>query len=382
MPHLGHVLVGAGLGLATRADVKRPLLRAAWVSSLTLLACLPDVLEWAGLLIERPLPRDGGAAAIVLAPIGLAVVAGLWLLGERSWRLALAALAALASHSLMDGLDGGIPLWWPWSRERVGPADGLGWDGLSLAERTGREVLLFGPVLLFGAGVAAWRAFRAAAIVQNSPPGCRRGAQPERPSRAPDTPSRGHAAQRPGLMAAARLNVRSVEARSRPGGFSRRSPPSWSVALAAVLPLLPLAGLVFGQLYGNWRIEQAHALQRAKRYAEAIALYHDCRRFGAMTLDTESRYWAALCHMALGEDDEAYYTFQGVLRHDPQSWLMRYGLAYLYVNAESPPFQRPAEALALLETLLDETPAGPRRETAVTQLQRGQAAMQHARTPR
>jgi inner membrane protein len=146
MDPLTHIALGASLGYA--AFGRRLGRHAATAGGLAAFAPDADVFisSAADPLLAVEYHR-GFTHAVAFAPIGAALVAGLWLF-HRDWRnparwlpLWLASLVAYLSHELLDAATSyGTRLWWPFSDHREG------WDLISIIDPPITLVLLTGLI--------------------------------------------------------------------------------------------------------------------------------------------------------------------------------------------------------------------------------------------
>ena len=156
MPAIGHALVGVAVGAATAHAPRSRVLRRAWLGLCVLLAMLPDVAEWTLAALGAALPHS----AIAGLPVALGAAAACMLLtrcvlGDR-WLVSITAAVALLSHTLLDAVDGGIPLLWPFSPDVIG-ATWITPAGAETGARLARELALFVPIAIAGLAAAAWR---------------------------------------------------------------------------------------------------------------------------------------------------------------------------------------------------------------------------------
>lgn len=156
MPQIGHGLLAVGLYAATAHRPAAPVLRSAWPGVLLLGAYLPDVVEWLFKVAGGHVAHSGLASVPVLACYLAAAALWLWSLRERDPVVICTLLAAIASHTVLDALSGGIPLWWPiWDR-RVGGTLLEVWD-FPLSHKLLLETTRYAPVALLGVALAIAR---------------------------------------------------------------------------------------------------------------------------------------------------------------------------------------------------------------------------------
>lgn len=148
MDPITHVLLGASLGYA--AFGKKLGRTAALAGGLAAFVPDADVFIRSAsdplLAIEH---HRGFTHALLFAPVGAALVAGIWMARQR-WRpqalvLWLCCLAAYVSHCLLDAATSyGTQLFWPFSNARVG------WDLISIIDPIFTMALLLGLVVALG----------------------------------------------------------------------------------------------------------------------------------------------------------------------------------------------------------------------------------------
>lgn len=143
---LGHGLAGMSLwALARRTPALRPLEHRAWLAGAAAAACLPDLDALAGLPHRGPTHTAGFALAIALLAGAAAAARGL---RREAPGIALAVLAIVGSHPVLDLLTGGGPdvaLFWPfWNRAFQPVPGGLPLTGYTTAVG-GLPGLLFDP---------------------------------------------------------------------------------------------------------------------------------------------------------------------------------------------------------------------------------------------
>lgn len=145
MDPITHVLLGASLGYAAFGKkLGRP---AAACAGLAAFAPDADIFIRS---VNDPLIaieyHRGFTHSLVFAPVGAAVVAGVWIL-RRRWRpqaltIWLCCLLAYLSHCLLDAATSyGTQLLWPFSNVRAG------WDLISIIDPIFTLALLFGLVV-------------------------------------------------------------------------------------------------------------------------------------------------------------------------------------------------------------------------------------------
>lgn len=331
MPHLGHAIIGLGIGAATVSETRRPAVQAAWLGSCVLLAFLPDLVEWLAVLAGLRLPRSAPAALILVIPCVALVSAVLWLgFRERRWPLHAAAAAAVLSHTLLDALDGGIPLLWPWVSRDLGWGDAFGLGALRGGARIHAELVTFMPLMALGVLIRALRigreGDRLVALLGLAA-------------------SFSAAVFTLGLLVIFSWTVIAAAVwRLRPRVWSR----AYAANLALVVPVL-LLGVV--QVHSRWHLLEGERLRGAERYGEAIEHYQAARRFGALDSVTDPLYYESLCLNELDRGRDALVLLETYLRSDPRNELMRYGLAHLRVTARDAAVRNVEQGLRLAREL-------------------------------
>ncbi|MGE3180965.1 MAG: metal-dependent hydrolase [Phycisphaerae bacterium] len=151
MPQIGHAFVGLGLGAATLDAPRKRRLRFAWLGVMLLAALLPDVVEWYYLVCGGPLVPHSSFASVFSTALSILICSTIlrFALGERAVAAHLLVAAAIFSHTMLDVLDGGIPLWWPFSDAVVG-VEWLGRDDAPLLEQLAKEFVVLGPFFTIG----------------------------------------------------------------------------------------------------------------------------------------------------------------------------------------------------------------------------------------
>ncbi|TWT40292.1 hypothetical protein RAS1_40000 [Phycisphaerae bacterium RAS1] len=347
VPQFGHGLVGAALAIATSRDPTSPRLRQAWLGTGVLLGYWPDIAEWGLTLCGVRLPH-AAPASIWCAAASVLLVVGLLRggFGEKSRLTLLAATLMIASHSLLDGVSGGIPLWWPIDSGVTGP-DWLGLDNLPLDRRLRAETLAFVPVLAIGLAVRA---------VRRRPPAVAVAAALAAAAAAVISAGLGSVVGV--LMATAALILekfwffRSVGS-PRP---TLESPsdtevrryglvePRWALNLVPLMPVILLAAV---QVYA-WRNIHAGltAMQRGD-FETGLQCNREAARFRPVDLEATARYRVAECQLHLGRFVEAHEGFRLGRAEFPGCVMFLDGLAQVYLAADDPALRRPSEALAL-----------------------------------
>lgn len=332
MPLLGHGLVGLGIGAATSADVRSPWLRNAWLGAVVTLAYLPDLLEWFVRLAGYSMPHSAWAS-LPMTVLGCAVLALTlrFMLHERAGLPLLAGAIALASHGVLDLVDGGIPLWWPFSRIVAGP-DWIPNDRDGLGGALVKEVCLFAPFAAAGCVCAVWRkragvASICAAIVglELVLVGCIMGQ-----------------ILLTCLAGGALVLLTLVVYRYRPG---------WR-QFWLIVPLVPVLLLAGAELCAAQQMRWGRECYRERDYARAQEHFVCCARYRSIGLNNASHHMIAVCHMRLGQEETAYRLFRDGLDHDPRSFSALRGLADLYMTARDERFRKPHEAVRMAKRLV------------------------------
>lgn len=356
MPQLGHALVALGTATATETAPRAQATRAAWVGGCLLLAYAPDLIEW-GMLWIGWLPIHGGPSGLpIMLPLTAVVLACLRFgLGERSW-LALGVVAVmLLSHSLLDLLDGGIPLRWPFSRDVVG-GDVLGLTRIEAGGRLAAELRRFVPLACLGIALRLWTA------------------SPSSWTRWSAVSALAISLATAPLDAAPWLQViaLSVSIAAYLGSWTRTRWKSvgWQVTLA--LPLLAM-GLSQAYAWHQMRLADAHYL--AGRPAAAIPHYRQARRLRPVDLTARAIYREADSLTQAGQYAAAHALFWRGIRASENPLAFRDGLARLYFSAEGTPWHQPREAVALLERLLAHPHPPAYRRYLEDQMKLAQAAV-------
>jgi hypothetical protein len=354
MPHIGHLLTGAAIGAATAGEPRSRVLRNTWIGGAILLAAAPDVAEWLARLAGATFPHNALASIPIVTAASIVLFVGLRL-GLRERRLLVfAAISALASHTLLDTLDGGIPLWWPFSRKEIGPD----WLGLGIergAARLIREWLIFAPLAAAGLAVHT----------------CRKQQSPK---------------SRTALL----LAVIATLAAATLGGvipavfsavvvsllIAAGRPHRPALAhLANALPLLPI--VVFGIVEWDSKrhVVMANAAWGRQDYALAMQEFESAMRWGAIDTGIDPLYYIGTCKAALGDEQGAFDYFNWAIARWGDEPLLQYGLGKLLISARQPDLRRPQEALRLANAALRSAPtpqfaqwAGQLRETAAQQV--------------
>ncbi|HWG92036.1 MAG TPA: metal-dependent hydrolase [Candidatus Thermoplasmatota archaeon] len=139
MDTLTHLLIGYLLGASLFGD-------PALVTLVTVMAVLPDIdtVSWFAPRLIPSLRHRGQTHSLALG-IPLALAAGLltWLLaGTPLWATLAASFIGWASHLVLDVLNWGCAVMWPWSPERVHYTIQWGLRGPMIASAAGISVLL------------------------------------------------------------------------------------------------------------------------------------------------------------------------------------------------------------------------------------------------
>lgn len=295
MPQLGHGLVGLGVAAATYPHVRSGGLRSAWFGLGVTLAYLPDLVEW-GLRWMDLRPVHSAPASLLALALSCAVAVGaLRVVFRESSPVALAgACAAIGSHTLLDALDGGVPLLWPWSSASIG-ADLLAALGDAPGGRLGLELLVFAPLTLLGAlcGAIGWRS-----------PGASRAA--------------------------------------------RRGPLRHGWQLVALSPVLILGAF---QVMAWREMKLGYACHNRGEYEAAIPHYQRAADLRPVDWEGAARFRVDYCLFRAGHEREALSRFLAALQADPRSFAYNSGLAELYLLARDATLRRPADGRALLDRL-------------------------------
>jgi hypothetical protein len=352
MPQFGHGLVGLGLGAATIADPRTPALRDCWIGLTVLLAYLPDVLEWLAALAGLRLPHSAPASI----PIGLlSILAVLGLLRFRFREPGRAALVvaacAVASHSLLDAVNGGIPLWWP-IHGRPSGSDWLGLRELSPQRRTWEESRLFLPVLAVGVAVGIIRGGKHPLIAA--------------------------LAAGLGMWAVifaildqlAGVAVCLVLEGLLTAALVRELRWRWLLNLVPAVPVLALGAV---QLYAWREMREGLAAHIEGRFTAAITHSEAAGRFRPVDMEAAALYRAATCYQALGDYERAHALYErGRAEFPGHLWFLD-GLAELYVSARETRFWKPAEAERLALFVIERTADPAYRAYVERILQRARA---------
>ncbi|MFH1746075.1 MAG: hypothetical protein ABIG44_03410 [Planctomycetota bacterium] len=357
LPLLGHGLVGLGIGVATTPDVRGPRLRAIWLGAVISLAYLPDLLEWVIGLAGIRLPHSALAALPVTAASGLVVVL-LLRLGwrERNWIVLAAALCAVASHMLLDLIDGGIPLYWPLTGAMIGP-DWFDGEARGGAEGLIWELFWFAPLAAVGATVAICRRRPGSLVVCAAlilPELLLAGAFMEQPVLT---------AVAGGILVVLALRV-------------YRWRPRWGV-IWQIVPVVPVMLLAAVQGYATQQMRLGRECFGARDYASARQHFTNCANARPLGLASSARYEIARCCVRLGEEETAHGMYLRYLEEDPAGYGPLRGLTELYLTARDERFRRPAEALYLAERLVPAARDPAERELAQRLLDRARRAADH-----
>ena len=336
MPQLGHGFVGLAIGAATAGDPGSSTTRNRWLGLAVLLACLPDLLEWLARHAAVRLPHSALASVPMLVLCSLAALLVVrYLLREKS-RVALAAVVvALASHTLLDMLDGGIPLAWPFSNEIIGPHWKLSLTYGSAGERLRYESLRFLPVLAIGLAVGIIRfsrvSGRSAAALSLAGTACLGGAIGIAVVSASAVAA---------LVAATILLCRVRLRRAH---------------LYNLVPLVPLILVGSVEVYAWQQARAGLACERRGEPLRALAHYERVRDLKPTGTEVFAIYRTAVVLQGLGKEEGAYEVLAAGLENDPRSAWLNFGLAELYLDSSDARYQKPREALQMAEALVPAT---------------------------
>lgn len=355
MPQFGHGLVGLGLGAATLRDPSSPVIRDCWIGLTLLLAYLPDVSEWLAALLGLRLPHSAPAAA-PLCLLAMLVTVALLRFGFREHGpVALAAAAcAVASHTLLDASNGGIPMWWPFD-SRLAGSDWLGLRELSPQRRLWEESRLFLPVFTVGVAVGIMRAAGGGLIA-----GLAAGLALCTVALAAVGRLLGAAIGLVFLLVVAAALIRK---------------PRWRWLLSLV-PAAPVVALGAVQVYSWHQMRLGLAAHIRGDFTVAIEHYEAAARFRAVDMEAAALYRSAACHQALGDYERAYALYErGRTEFPGHLWFLD-GLADLYASARGTRFWNPAEAERLAQYVVERATDPPYRAYVERILQRAREARQ------
>lgn len=321
MPQLGHAFVGLGLGAATAREPRSAAAACSWIGVIVLASYGPDVLEWLLALGGARLPHGATSAGVTTLAGAAGVALVLWLILRERGALALAiAAAAFVLHTVLDMIGGGVPLWWPWSSQRVG-GDFLDLDSGVLERRVLREILLFAPIAAIGIAMGVGRHVWA--------------------------PNR-------------RMPMRTSAEQRRP--WIRHA---WQLA-----PLIPLAALAVAQVDGQRLVAKADALRAAGRCEGAIALLQKAPRMRGLGVEAASWHRIGICQRVLGRDQDARATYDRCLAAYPGDVMCSYGLGVLLTRAADPAVRDPREAIGHFEHVARETSNAVLRDAVLDEIAR------------
>lgn len=304
------------------------MLRNSWIGLGVLLAYWPDVLEWGLLLCDVRLPHAAPASlpAATISVLAITLVLR-GALHETSRIALLVAGLLIASHTLLDGVSGGIPLWWPIDASLVGP-DWIRLDNLPMARRLRIEALIFVPAVAIGLMLRTLRR-HAAPLASGLAVGLTIASL-----------ASAICGSVVGVLAATAVLILAECVQLD------RLDPRWTLNL---LPLVPVIALGVVQIHA-WRQINA-GLAAMQRGDFEAGLYHNqqAARFRPVDLEAAARYRVAECQMRLGRFEEAHAGFSSGRRDFPGNVIFLDGLAQVYLAADLPALQRPREALILAE---------------------------------
>lgn len=327
VPQFAHGLASVGLAAGSAGAPKSALLRRGWPGLLLTLAYAPDVGEWLlNFVVETP---HGALCSIPVTVIGCALLALTLRLafGETSAVVHGAALAALASHTLLDALSGGIPIGWPFSEATVG-ADPLALDDAPFRARILLEIQYFAPLLSAGlawAIVARRRSaesLAAAVLLAGSVAMAWTG------------PAGASAATLAALAALWAVRVRL-----------RDWIPTWQ-AVAAALPVLALVGV---QLNGWAQVQLGMLADGRGDHEAAIQCYRRAAWLRPVGLQGVNHYRAGRSYLAMGRPELAETEFRAGMREQAGGTLFLDGLVHLHLYRDDPRYYKPHEALRLAQ---------------------------------
>jgi len=356
---LGHALVGLGVGAATVPDARSPWLARGWLGTALTLAYWPDVLEWLGGLLGWSPPHSAFASLLPVMVSCAALVLLLRLALKETSRPILAAACGLVfSHLVLDLIDGGIPIWWPFSSRVVGPdwiPNGRG----ELAARVSKEVWLFVPVAAAGLAGLVWR--------------CRAGLWLAGVAAvALQVVIVGSIAEQVVLMAA-------------PGGVlvaaALVAPRRWPrpALLWQVVPAVPVLVLAAVQFYAEQQMRLGLRYQLERDYVSAQRYYARCARLRPIGHDDLARYLIQVLDQRLRGEEAAWQQHLSALAENPDDPAHLKALAELYLTAGDPGRRNPAEALRLAERLAERSESPDDVQAAQRLLERARRSMQKER---
>ncbi|MGD8450933.1 MAG: hypothetical protein PVJ57_03870 [Phycisphaerae bacterium] len=318
--------------MSTAGDPQRPALSSSWLGTIFLLAYLPDVLEWLARLAGLRFPHSAPAALPVLLVTGTATLLILrFVCREYRWRVLLIAFAAVASHTVLDLLAGGIPYLWPLSGEIRGP------DWLQLGEVSGErrflwECRLFLPVLAVGLAVALVRYSRRTVVEYAAVVG--------------GLAAIGLAVAGSSLLVACVTGALGVTAVVLVWPRIRIR-HLWNLVLAT--PVIILAGV---QVLAWDQMRRGQEWDRAGDPERALTCYSRVLALRPVDLETIAVYRAAVCQQRLRRNDEAEALFRygEALRPDWPYFLL--GRMDLYLDSADRDPSRAREVIRLADEFL------------------------------
>jgi hypothetical protein len=327
------------MAAATASDPRAPALRKSWFGTLLLLAYLPDVSEWAlkiaGVRMQHSVPAS---LLIMTGCCGLTVLLFRLMGEQRRWVWLLGA-TAVASHTLLDTISSGVPLFWPFSSQ-VMQWPWLEFEGWPLVARLIREALISAPLLGLGVAIGFWRA-RPSLVAQLAVGGLLGAVLIASMCGlivGPDVACM--------IVAYALVAVMGLAALWRNVLWRMLAPLG---QLAAALPVLALGA---SQVWFWCEFHTAAQYQYNDKFAEAIAHYRIAERLPVLGYDGTPRARIALCYFGLGDEERAWQMLKDLEQKYPGQLEVLDGLAEIYLSAATPRFQRPDIALKLIECAL------------------------------
>lgn len=343
MPMVGHALVGLGVAAATQPIVRVPRLAGVWLGLGLLLAYWPDVFEWLLNLAGLPMRHSTFASLPVLAVTSIPLLLLIrYVARERRWWVGVAAVGILATHTLLDTLDGGIPLWWPLSADSVGPnwVKGTG-DTPPLA----RELILFGPLLATGVllgTIARRRDWGPVALAILTLLAALSAAL------AASVLFMGLV-----LLAAAFAAVLA--------GLGPRRPMNGLWTALLTVPVVVTAAV---HLFAHAELKLGAQAYARGDWAAAVEHFGLAGRFRPLGVDAAAIYAEGLSYMRMQQPDRALAVFDAGRRRYPGHDDFLIGPARVYMTALDSRYYQPDTARALLEQVRDRTPNPDTRRTA------------------
>lgn len=329
MPQIGHGLVALGLAAATSRAPRAKPLTGAWYGAILFLAYAPDVLEWIAKLAGMRPPHSALASLPALAPLALGTVGvALWL-GERRLITHLILLAALGSHTLLDALSGGIPLYWPFSDRVVGSNLLAVWD-FPLHRMILKETYAYLPAAAGGiaVGLCIARSYALATTCFVLTGACAASA----------------------WLGWETITVATAVTVMATGWWRERSQilRRWWAQLLPAAPVLALGG---AQLIAwHWK-DNGVALAQQGRHVEAIGWFEAVARLHVIGLDGFGHFHAAESCVALGREADAYDYYVQSIRESPRGPDAIRGLMQLQLTAQDDRIRNPQSAAALARLL-------------------------------